>query len=86
MELRSHAIVAILAGVLATHATVTISWNTHAPASPAPATAIVSSVQGTRVVLRLQNGTLRAYTATPAQARVLHALVGTAIHYRLYPR
>jgi len=83
------AVVQIVFAVVVAHGSVTISWNTHRPA-PAPAaapeqtrTAVVSSVRGTHVVLRLADGTSRVYLAPPAQARALQRLVGTAIQFRL---
>jgi hypothetical protein len=79
------ALAAGLALAVVTHASMTIRWNT-APARAAAQTAVVSSVHGTHVVLRLQDGSLRAYSATPAQARMLRALVGSTIHFREQPR
>lgn len=86
MALRLCALMACLATVVAANASVTVQWNTHAPIPPPPRTAVVSSVQGTHVVLRLQDGTLRAFDATPAQAKLLRGLVGSAIRYRVQAR
>ena len=71
------------------HASVTISWNTHASsraaagASEVTQTAVVRSVNGTHVLMRLPDGTTRIYVATPAQARILQRLAGTAVEFRL---
>jgi hypothetical protein len=81
-------LVACLATLVVAHASVTIRWNTRAPQAdpPAPQTAVVSAVRGTHVVLRMHDGSLRAYTATPAQAKILQALIGTVVRYRVQPR
>ncbi|HET6896105.1 MAG TPA: hypothetical protein VFH72_12050 [Candidatus Baltobacteraceae bacterium] len=67
------------------HGSVTIRWNASAPAPSAgpPRNGVVSAVHGTRVLLRLTDGTSRVFIATPAQARQLQRLVGTAIQFRL---
>lgn len=81
----------VLAGAVA-HASLTVTWNTHSPNSAAPApvaassgvrSAVVISVTGNRVILRLQGGTLARFTSTPEQARALQHLVGTAIQFRI---
>jgi hypothetical protein len=71
------------------HTSVTISWNMRAP-SRGPATsanvtqtAIVRAVNGTRVLMRLPDGTTHIYVATPHQAQMLQRLVGTAVEFRL---
>jgi hypothetical protein len=65
------------------HASVTIQWNVRTPATPRPAqTAIVRSVSGTRVVMRLADGTTHVYIATPQEARVLRHLIGSVIEFR----
>lgn len=80
----------VFAGAVA-QSSVTITWNTRA-ATPAPSPsagssatqmARVAAVHGTHVVLRMSDGTTRLLIATPAQARELEHLVGTAIRFRL---
>lgn len=83
------AVLQLVLAVVVARGSVTISWNAHHPrpavtAGPSGAqTAFVSAVHGTHVVLRLADGTSRVYIATPAQARALAQLVGTAIQFRL---
>lgn len=69
-------------------ASISISWNTAVKPSPAPAPAkaTVSSVDGTRVTLRLADGTTRRYIATAREAAALKALVGQTIAFRVDPR
>jgi hypothetical protein len=67
------------------HASVTITWNTRAPSGSPAATqrAVVRAVNGTRVIMRLPDGTTRIYIATPEQAHMLQRLVGAAVEFRL---
>ncbi len=75
---------------VAAQASVTISWNTVQP-SPAPAqriaaagtvrTGVVLGVHGTRVVVRLTDGTVHIFTAPADQARILQGLVGRQIQF-----
>jgi hypothetical protein len=68
------------------HAAVTVSWNAGAPApaaTAAPQSGIVTLVNGTHVRLRLPDGTVHEYVATPDEARALRALVGRTILFRL---
>ena len=81
------AFVQFVFAIVLAHGSVTIRWNASAP-SPAPSpsalrNAVVSAVHGTHVLLRLTDGTSRVFIATPAQARQLQRLVGTAIQFRL---
>lgn len=77
---------------LVTSAGVTIRWNTasRAAATPAPAPVAQHVLYGTvvavkahRVVLRLQDGTLRAYAASDGEAAALRMLLGRSIAFRL---
>lgn len=79
----------ILAGVTA-QASFTVSWNTRP--SPAPTARPVSAavqggqvvaVHGTQVVLRLRDGSMCNYTATPDQARILGSMLGARIRFRV---
>lgn len=71
-------------------ASVTISWNTR-PASGSGISqtqhpvqdARVLAVQGTRVMLRLRDGSIQNYTTTAAQAQVLRHLIGASIEFRV---
>ena len=76
--------VACAAQPLVARATVTITWNTRPkPANLAPVLhGTVESVTGTRVVLRMRDGSARRYAATPREAAVLRALIGTTIAFR----
>lgn len=76
----------VLALALVTaRASVTVSWNTRPAAVPAPAVphkGVVTAVQGTRVIIRMADGTTRVFTASVAQATELRRLVGTAVQFR----
>lgn len=66
-----------------TTASIVIKWNTHAaPARPPVRYATVTSVRGTLVTLRLENGTLQNYTATVQEAAALRGLIGKTIAFR----
>jgi hypothetical protein len=65
-------------------ASVTISWNTAAkPAASAPRSATVTAVAGTRVTVRLADGTIRHYVASALEAAVLQGLIGKTIAFRV---
>ena len=71
-------------------ASVTVSWNTRRPSGSGIAqaqipvqNARVLAVQGARVLLRLQDGSIQNYTATPLQVRQLRQLVGATIQFRI---
>jgi len=64
-------------------ASVTISWNTSAKPAPAPQHATVTAVDGSRVTVRLQDGSTRRYLATPQEAAVLRRLIGRTIAFRV---
>ncbi len=80
---------ALAFAVVVARSSVTVSWNSHpspagVPGQTAPRvrTALVISVRGTHVLLRLNDGTTRAFIATPQQAHELERLVGTAIRFQ----
>ncbi|HET9095263.1 MAG TPA: hypothetical protein VFN37_01265 [Candidatus Baltobacteraceae bacterium] len=69
---------------------VTVSWNTRPSPRPSSAPARtpiqsgrVAAVEGTRVLVRLRDGSVRTYVATPAQTRLLRGLVGSVIRFRV---
>ncbi|HZT12238.1 MAG TPA: hypothetical protein VFA29_05535 [Candidatus Baltobacteraceae bacterium] len=66
-------------------ASLTISWNTQAKRAPAPAPmhATVTAVDGTRITLRLRDGSTRRYVASQGEAAVLRTLVGQTIAFRV---
>ena len=64
-------------------ASVTITWNMSARPTPAPSRAMVSAVDGTRVTLRLADGTTRRYIASAREAAVLRTLIGQTIAFRV---
>ena len=64
-------------------ASVTITWNLGAKPTPSPRSATVTAVHGTLVTVRLEDGSVRRYTATPAQAAALRALIGQRIAFRV---
>lgn len=63
-------------------ASVTITWNTKQAASTEVREARVVAVRDTTVLLRLNDGTIHAYAATPEQARQLRARIGGVIAFR----
>lgn len=80
----------LVAAVAIARAGLTVTWNTQRPpqaravAAPAPTeSARVTAVQGTHVLVRLRDGSTRAYEAAPAQARLLQDLIGTVIQFRI---
>lgn len=74
----------------AAHASITISWNTArvsptaaAIATPAPVrSGTVLGVHGTHVVVRLPDGTVHIFAASPQQAKLLQGLVGQQIRFQ----
>lgn len=77
--------VLIFAGAIA-HASLTVTWNTHRAGPAAHADVrqgVVTAVTANHVILRLNDGTLARYPATPAQTRLLQRLIGTTIRYRV---
>lgn len=81
----------LLLAVVVARASVTVTWNTHAPhvagtsQQTAAQNARVIRVDGTRVLLELPDGSTRNYTTTPQQARMLRGLIGTRIEFRVSP-
>ena len=70
---------------VAARASVTITWNTTAPpARKEVDEARVVTVRGTTVLLRLHDGSVHAYAATPGEARQLQARIGTLISFRAH--
>lgn len=63
-------------------ASVTITWNAKQSTPTQVHEARVVAVRGTTVLLRLNDGTVHTYAATPEQARQLRARIGTLIAYR----
>ncbi len=66
-----------------TTASIVIKWNTHAAAArPQVRYATVTSVSGTRVTVRLADGTLQNYIASAQEAAALRGLIGKTIAFR----
>jgi hypothetical protein len=64
-------------------ASVTISWNTKQPARTEVRQAQVVTVRGTTVLLRLSDGSVHKYAATPDEARQLQSRIGSIISFRM---
>ena len=63
-------------------ASVTITWNSSRPTGTEVREARVVAVRGSTVLLRLNDGSLHTYAATPAEARQLQARIGSLIAFR----
>lgn len=84
---------ALALALVTARTSVTVSWNVRsapapqaaAPPAGPPQSGVVAAVRGTRVILRMRDGTLHVFSASSAQAAELHKLVGTVVHFRSTP-
>jgi|GEM_PF-3920018 len=68
------------------HASVTISWNTHAAGTRAVATPRILSgtliaVDGRTASVRMADGSVRRFTAAPSELAALRERVGYSINF-----
>jgi hypothetical protein len=85
-----HAALLLVLAAAVARANVTIGWNTRsasAPKQPANVSqiqkALVLDVHGTRVHVRMNDGTTRSLVATPKQAVELARRVGRHVQFRV---
>jgi hypothetical protein len=65
-------------------ASVVVKWNTQAAAAPiAVQHGTLISINGTRVTLRMRDGTMRSFTASQSDVEKLRVLIGKSIAFRV---